>query len=274
LRVSVQEGITDMPLNRLARIITAACLPALSVGWAEGVSERQFTIPFAADTRDVHFAIAGTITQVSITPTAPNAHTQNKGIYGAGWNAAPGAGNYTVDVSRKGAGQWNFKYWLTTDGNADHHPDTGGTALASLFIDPTSGLMPSFYSIFGEYGSDASSAVHVDNLVATVVSGQDTFFSNTWYSSTGTDYNFAGGTISPGATHASFGTPFSVGANDWVKITANFNGVQQTFGYVNTPEPATTAVTGAGLIALSWALKRRRAQSSASQHVQEKNTAR
>jgi hypothetical protein len=244
--------------NRNMRTWIACVLAVFSLSTVQladagpvGTGKKKVTIPFAANTRDLHISVSGTITDVTVS-TNPDEENTNRGNWAGGWNVAPGAGNQTVTVKRKGSGNWSFRYWLTTDGSGkirdkpNRVPD--GT-FASLF--PTYG--PDGATITGE-NIWGTLPVNITDITATVVDGQGSFDDLDWFLMSGIDYLFSPTTLLAGVDSQSLvcqdcpsGSDFfPVGDDSWIKITANFDGVEQIAGYV--PSPGGLALMSVGIL--------------------------
>jgi len=101
--------------------------------------------------------------------------------------------------------------------------------------------------------------VFVTDVEVTVVSGLASFFSPDWASATGITFDYNSDQIPAGATDFQFmcsascaGSPVA-GPNEWVLISASFDGAQSSAGYINVPEPSTWVMLlcGFGILGLT-----------------------
>jgi hypothetical protein len=153
--------------TRLASILCSIAMllfqaaPALA-----GSSQTEITVTFAADTRDIHFRVAGHLTDgqdprpTGLRETGGFRSETDNGAYNAGWDTAPGAATHVFTLKRSdspptannGTGGWSGKWWLTTDGKLKSDPPANASTFASLYIDPTqSGI-----AVYAENGSGTS----------------------------------------------------------------------------------------------------------------------
>jgi hypothetical protein len=102
-----------------------------------------------------------------------------------------------------------------------------------------------------------SDPVSVTDVEVTVVSGLGSFFSPDWMNATGITYDYNSDQIPAGATNFQFtcsvscaGSPF-VGPDEWVLISASFDGAQSSAGYIGVPEPSTWVMLLCGFAGLS-----------------------
>ena len=72
-------------------------------------SKKTFSIDFKADTRDLHFTIAGQIKNVTVSPDAPDQEQTKNALWSGVWTTPPGAKTEKVTVARKGGGKWDFQ---------------------------------------------------------------------------------------------------------------------------------------------------------------------
>lgn len=197
--------------------------------------------------KDLHTAVGGQITKASTTP-APDAEQTNGGNYDCAWNTALAAGaTVTVELERNGQGKWG-SYWWTYDGKLGGPGGPPAGALASLNLGD-SGLGNLIYAD-NEWGTGN---LFITNIVATIENSLDEYDSPNWEVAIGSDVPLPDIALTPGQSQVPF-APISFGANQWLKIQADFNGETQTFGYTQVPEPASLVLLALGGVT---ALRRR-----------------
>lgn len=100
----------------------------------------------------------------------------------------------------------------------------------------------------------------VGPITATIVTGFDSYTSASWLDAVGIDSMIAGGTVAAGADNVDFGS-ITLGAGQWLRLTAEIDGEVQSFGYSPkvVPEPGGIALAlSAAVLCGLVAIRRRR----------------
>lgn len=211
--------------------------------YAGGKSKKKWKLNPPAGVKDMHVSVGGTITKSTVTPAPDGGEQSNLGSYDCAWNSAM-AGTETVEIEleRNGQGKWG-SYWWTYDGKLGAPGGLPSGALASLNLGDTnsSGLI---YAD-NQWGAGP---LNITNVTATIEHSLDDYDSPDWEQTIGTDIPLPDISLAAGQTQIPL-SPISFDSNQWLKITADFNGQTQVFGYTQVPEPASLALLACGAIA-------------------------
>ena len=256
-------------MKKLASILCGvAWLLAQGAPVRAGSSQTEISVDFNADTRDIHFRVAGHLTDgqdprpTDLRGTGGFKDEIDNGVYNAAWNTAPGAASHVFTLKRSdsdpkshnGTGAWDGKWWLTTDGNLKSDPPANAAAglqtFASLYIQPppdgTGGI-----AVYADNGSGATD-LSFSNVVATVVTGLSSYDSPGWDTALGATFALPDTFVPAGNDTTFVGDLAPLGSDQWLRLNFTAGGVNQVFGYSIVPEPGTLTLSliGLGLLAV------------------------
>ena len=218
-RIATLSGI----FARVAEFLTVVVLGITSAHAAESNETVWITIT----NKTLTFNVAGTLKSVS-PATAPTSSSMQGGTYSGTWDTAPG--RIQVTMSRYSGGDWGKV--ITSGGFFDN----GSNRLASLY--PSSEFGTGISLLADNSGNPNSQVVSGATVTVVTDPGFSLFNSGNWYVATGTTVSLPGGTLAAGAANVPWGGPVDIGADQWLLISATFDGVSDFMGYASIPEPS------------------------------------
>jgi hypothetical protein len=216
--------------------------------WGTDVPVKR-TIPLPTGTKDAHIKSSSSIKDDSFkaVPDPTNNGDDPQNLESSGGEAhmvfpASGAGA-ELTIKFKSTTNSNaaitISYALTTDGNINTRPTAESyTKVAALSIDFHNDGTASLFA----HATDIPVDVPLTNIVATVISGLDLFSSPNWDTISGVDHLLADATI-PAGSMISLGV-LAVGPNDWIRLSADYQGGQSSVASI--PEPSSIALLAIG----------------------------